>query len=206
MEKLTVQASPHINDPDSMPRIMWHVVLALVPAFVGSLYFFGFYAGLVTVTSVAACVLCEYIIQKVRGIPITIDDGSAVITGILLAFVLPPNVPLWIPVIGAVIAIGLAKHLFGGLGGNIWNPALVGRAVLQLSFPTTINSAKWPILKAANDGAIQLSHVASNICSQSVDVVTKATALTMAPAEGIQQGYNPASFGTWMGNVPGCIG
>ncbi len=141
--RLIVSPSPHIHGGDSISKNMYGVLIALVPAFLVSLYFFGLGALIVTATSVAACVLFEYLIQKflMKKEP-TICDGSAILTGILLAFNLPSNLPIWIIIIGALAAIGIGKMSFGGLGNNIFNPALVGRVFLLISFPAQMTT--WP--------------------------------------------------------------
>jgi len=122
---------------------MYGVLIALVPAFLVSLVFFGLGALIITVVSVLSCVLFEYLIQKyvIKGKP-SISDGSAIITGVLLAFNLPSNLPVWIVIIGAAVAIGIGKMSFGGLGNNIFNPALVGRVFLLISFPAQMTV--WP--------------------------------------------------------------
>jgi len=123
---------------------MYGVLIALVPTFIFSIVFFVLGAILVTLTSVAACLVFEYVIQKylMKQRP-TIWDGSAIITGVLLAFNLPSSLPLWIVVIGALVAIGIGKMSFGGLGNNIFNPALVGRVFLLISFPVQMTT--WPV-------------------------------------------------------------
>ena len=140
---LIVSPSPHIHGGDSISKNMYGVLIALVPAFLVSLYFFGLGALIVTATSVAACVLFEYLIQKflMKKEP-TVCDGSAILTGVLLAFNLPSNLPVWIILIGALAAIGIGKMSFGGLGNNIFNPALVGRVFLLISFPAQMTT--WP--------------------------------------------------------------
>ena len=140
---LIVSPSPHIHGGDSISKNMYGVLIALVPAFLVSLYFFGLGALIVTATSVAACVLFEYLIQKflMKKEP-TVCDGSAILTGVLLAFNLPSNLPVWIILIGALAAIGIGKMSFGGLGNNIFNPALVGRVFLLISFPAQMKT--WP--------------------------------------------------------------
>jgi electron transport complex protein RnfD len=197
-----VKTSPHLNDRDSTARIMWSVVLALVPALIASVYVFGYAALVVTLTCVVSCVACEAVLQKIRGVPVTVNDGSAAVTGMLLAFVLPPAVPMWVCVLGSVISIGLAKQLFGGLGCNIWNPALVGRAVLQISLPTFINAGAWPVLKG--DGGFQLSRVFMDI--HGVDVVTQATPLSVPSMKGAELGYHPLSLKLLFGDHPGSLG
>ena len=142
-QKLIVSPSPHIHSGDSVSRKMYGVLIALIPAFLVSLYFFGIGALIVTLTSVVSCVLFEYLIQKflLKQRP-AVGDGSAILTGVLLAFNLPSNLPVWIIVIGALVAIGIGKMTFGGLGNNIFNPALVGRVFLLISFPVQMTT--WP--------------------------------------------------------------
>lgn len=142
--KLIVSPSPHIHGGDSIGKNMYGVLIALIPAFLVSLYYFGLGALIVTLTSVSACVLFEYLIQKflMKEEP-TLCDGSAILTGVLLAFNLPSNLPAWIILIGALAAIGIGKMSFGGLGNNIFNPALVGRVFLLISFPAQMTT--WPV-------------------------------------------------------------
>ena len=144
MGKLIVSLSPHAHGNDSVERNMYGVIIALMPALLVSFYFFGLGSVVVTATSVAACVLLEwaiskYILKQQRN---TVLDGSAILTGLLLAFNLPSNLPVWIILIGAVFAIGFAKMPFGGLGNNLFNPALVGRAALLVAFPAQMTT--WP--------------------------------------------------------------
>ena len=144
MSNFTISPSPHVHGGDSIEKNMYGVLIALVPTFIFSIVFFGLGAILVTLTSVAACLVFEYVIQKylMKQRP-TIWDGSAIITGVLLAFNLPSSLPLWIVVIGALVAIGIGKMSFGGLGNNIYNPALVGRVFLLISFPVQMTT--WPV-------------------------------------------------------------
>jgi electron transport complex protein RnfD len=135
---LTVTASPHLKGRDSVPTIMWNVVASLVPLIAAGAWFFGVSALLVVAASVAGAVATEHFIGR-RG---TIADGSAAITGILLGLTLPAGMPLWMAAVGGVFAIGIGKLLFGGLGYNIFNPALLGRAFLQAAFPVAITT--WP--------------------------------------------------------------
>ncbi|MBN2088538.1 RnfABCDGE type electron transport complex subunit D [candidate division KSB1 bacterium] len=134
--KFYVSSSPHITAKDSIQKIMFDVVLALVPAMIAAIYFFGYQAGWIILLCVATCVGSEAVIQKLMKKKITIIDGSAIVTGILLAFNLPPEIPWWMPIIGSVFAIIIGKHCFGGLGYNPMNPALLGRAFLLASWPT----------------------------------------------------------------------
>ncbi len=145
MGLLTVSGSPHVHGGLSVKKVMWGVVIAMVPAMLASFYFFGLGAIKVTLVAVLSAVIFEYVIVKfiMKQKP-DLMDGSAVITGILLAFNVPSNLPIWIIVIGSLIAIGVAKMSFGGLGKNPFNPALVGRVFLLISFPVQMTS--WPVV------------------------------------------------------------
>ena len=141
--KLLISPSPHLHNNDSIEKNMYGVLIALIPAFICSVLFFGMGAVIVTLTSVVACLIFEYLIQKflLKCQP-SVFDGSAIITGVLLAFNVPSNLPVWIVIIGALVAIGIGKMSFGGLGRNIFNPALVGRVFLLISFPVQMTT--WP--------------------------------------------------------------
>ncbi len=141
---LIISAPPHIHTQRTVRSCMWHVVAALMPALLCALFYFGIGAAVVIVTSIIGCVITEYLITRfMSGHPTTIANGSAVLTGLLLAFNLPSNLPVWIILIGSVVAIGIGKMAFGGLGCNIFNPALVGRVFLLLSFPAQMTT--WPL-------------------------------------------------------------
>lgn len=155
---LTVSAAPHIRTDESTAKIMWSVNIALAPAALFSVFYFGFLALRTIILSVVVCVFTEYIIQKWQKKVITIADGSAVVTGLLLAMNLPPEVPWYLPIAGGVTAIGLAKHTMGGLGYNIFNPALIGRAVLLASWPTAMTS--WTKMTSAVDGVTSATPLA----------------------------------------------
>lgn len=144
MSKLIVSLSPHAHGTDSVERNMYGVIIALVPALIVSFLYFGLGSAVVCASSVAACVFFEWAITKyiLKKEP-TISDGSAILTGLLLGFNLPSNIPVWIVIIGALVAIGIGKMTFGGLGCNPFNPALVGRCFLLASFPAQMTS--WPI-------------------------------------------------------------
>ena len=144
MSKLIVSLSPHVHGTDSVERNMYGVIIALMPALLVSFYFFGVGSVVVMATSVAACVFLEWAINKymLDNPRNTVMDGSAVLTGLLLGFNLPSNLPIWMILIGAVFAIGFAKMPFGGLGNNLFNPALVGRAALLVAFPAQMTT--WP--------------------------------------------------------------
>jgi len=138
--KLVVSAAPHLHDELSTKSIMWNVVLALLPAWGFSVYYFGIQALLLTMYGVISAVLSEYLIQKFRKIPVTVNDGSAVVAGILVSFNIPVSAPWWIPVVGSIFAMAVGKHVFGGLGYNILNPALLARAFLMASWPTAMTN------------------------------------------------------------------
>ena len=138
----TVSATPHVRDKTNIPTIMYSVIAALMPAFAGAVYFFGYRALMIIALSVVTCVVTEAVIQRLSGRSLTVTDGSAIVTGLLLAFNLPAGVSWWIPVVGSFFAIAVGKLTFGGLGYNPLNPALLGRAFLQISWPVEI-TATW---------------------------------------------------------------
>lgn len=143
-QKMYISTSPHVHGGDTIEKNMYTVILALVPAMIASLAVYGIGSLIVTAVSVLSCLLFEWLITKylLKKECTTICDGSAIITGILLAFNLPSNLPLYVVVVGALVAIGLGKMVFGGLGNNPFNPALVGRVFLLISFPQAMTS--WP--------------------------------------------------------------
>ena len=145
MNKLIVSLSPHVHSGDSISRNMYLVIIALIPALLCSFLAFGIGAVITTAISVASCVFFEWAINKfcMKNKNCTVCDGSAILTGILLAFNLPSNIAPWIIVIGAFFAIGVVKMTFGGLGCNLFNPALAGRAFLLISFPVAMTT--WPV-------------------------------------------------------------
>ncbi len=178
---LTVSGSPHIHGDSSVKKIMYTVVMAMVPAMLVSVYFFGLDALRVLLISSLACLFFEWLIQKylIKG-PITINDGSALVTGILLAFNVPSNLPIWILLVGAFISIGMGKMSFGGLGKNPFNPALVGRVFLLISFPVQMTS--WPAPKLlfgsitspdAMGGATPLGFLKEGLKNQTVPELMK---------------------------------
>jgi len=132
---LHLSVSPHLRDGVTVPKIMRSVVLALLPALMGAVYFFGTRVLWLVLAGVVSAVLTEALCQKIRSRPITVSDGSAVVTGMLLVYCLPPGVPFWMPMVGSAFAIAIGKQAFGGLGHNPFNPALLGRAFLLASWP-----------------------------------------------------------------------
>ncbi|MFW5999058.1 MAG: RnfABCDGE type electron transport complex subunit D [Halanaerobiaceae bacterium] len=148
-EELVVTSSPHVRDDTTVQRIMWSVIIALIPAVTASIYFYSSSAVKIIAVSITAAVLTEYVFRKIRGKEVTIQDGSAVLTGLLLALTLPPTLPLWTVFIGGVVAIGLGKQVFGGLGHNPFNPALVGRAFLLGAYPVLMTTWKVDVASGA---------------------------------------------------------
>lgn len=144
-ELLTVTSSPHVHSPDSVPTAMRDVLIALCPALIAALYFFRLPALMVIVVCVASAYLSELVCLKVMKKGSPTGEGSALVTGLLLAFCVPPTLPLWMAALGSIFCIVIAKHLFGGLGQNIFNPALVGRAFLLASFPVSMTTWSAPL-------------------------------------------------------------
>ena len=173
---LKVSASPFIHGPDSVATIMWNVVGALVPIIAASFWFFGVSALLVIVASCAGALATE----RAFGPGGTLRDGSAVITGILLGLTLPAGIPLWMAVLGGAIAIGVGKLLFGGLGYNIFNPALLGRAFLQAAFPVAITT--WPTV-GGSWWTLKGDNLALPFISANIDAITAPTPLGMMKFE-----------------------
>lgn len=174
--RLIVSLSPHVHSGDNVRKNMYGVCLALVPALLASLYFFGLGAAVVLLASIASCVFFEWVITRyiLGRTGCTVLDGSAILTGILLGFNMPSNLPVWIVVIGALVAIGVGKMTFGGLGQNPFNPALVGRVFLLISFPAQMTT--WPVSGSveyldATTGATPLSIMKSAIQSGDVSVL-----------------------------------
>ena len=184
-----ISSSPHVNSEETIPKIMYGVVLALVPAMLGGLIFFGINAVLLMLTCVAACVLTEYVFQRARKKEITVGDGSAIITGILLALVLPPDFSLLSAILGSVVAMGLGKHVFGGLGYNIFNPALVGRAFLQATYPVDMTTWTDPLSRSFF------------ALSSAPDAVTAATPLAAMKFSGESVAWWKMLFGNTGGSL-----
>ena len=195
---LTVSPSPHNYGKDTIKSLMYGVLIALLPTTAVSLYFFGLGALIVILTSVISAVAFEYLIAKyILKTKASINDGSAVITGLLLAFNLPSNLPVWIVIIGALVAIGIGKMTFGGLGNNPFNPALVGRVFLLISFPVQMTT--WPV------------PIESRM--QYLDAITGATPLGIVK-EGLRNGETsmqlvqkiPDNMQMLIGNMGGSLG
>jgi electron transport complex protein RnfD len=195
---LNISPSPHVHGKETTRKLMLSVVLALMPALFTSVFYFGIGAVIVTATSVISCIVFEYLIQRfLLKKQISITDGSALVTGLLLAFNLPSNIPIFIVIIGSLVAIGIAKMTFGGLGNNPFNPALVGRVFMLISFPVQMTS--WPVPSGLKTGYI--------------DAITGATPLAIIK-EGIKNGESlsqlmekvPTTIQMLLGKMGGSMG
>lgn len=203
-DKLSISLSPHIHGGRSTSRLMWLVVASLVPALLIALWTFGIPALIITFICIGSCLLTEWIItQFVMKRPVTIFDGSAFITGLLLAFNLPSILPWWMAVIGSVMAIGIGKMSFGGLGCNIWNPALVGRVFLLISFPAAMTT--WPT--GVDSGAVMITTTGASMATplESLDAHSGATLLAMLKSNGADA-LDPDYLGMMVGNMNGSLG
>nr|CRH08098.1 Electron transport complex protein rnfD [Candidatus Magnetococcus massalia] len=217
--QLMTSSSPHVHGGDSVSRVMMTVILALLPATLLSVYLFGWPAVLVILLTAGSCVATERLTNHLRGRSTTLGDNSALLTGLLLALTLPPHSPWWICVVGGVFAIGVGKSIYGGIGFNMFNPALISRVFLLISFPVELTT--WPtITPMFTESAYSLSQAISIIFagdygSLSMDAITAATPLgqyrtetglgqTVSQALGGE--YNFSYFGALSGEVGGSVG
>jgi electron transport complex protein RnfD len=196
---LEITTAPFLRTRQTTPRIMGEVFLATVPVTAAATWYFGVAALLVIVSAVAGAVLTEWFFLTERKGLGSLKDGSALLTGILLALILPPSVPLWMAFLGGAVGIGLGKVIWGGLGQNLFNPALVGRAFLQAAFPTVMTTWTAP---GAGFLEIQPSTIAVPLGQAAVDATTTATPLGLAKFEGQITEFLPLLFG----NTGGCLG
>lgn len=181
--RLIASSSPHIRSEETTQKIMLDVIIALLPALIASIFYFGFNSLVLVVASVAAAVVAEIALQKMMKKTVTISDLSAVLTGLLVAFNIPPSAPWWLPVLGSAFAIIIAKQVFGGLGFNFINPALAGRAFLMASWPT---------------------HMMSGWVDPATDAITSATPLAII--KGTAEGQLPSLIDMLLGRIPGVLG
>lgn len=192
---LLVSSSPHAHSGESIPRIMWTVVACLVPASLVGVYFFGLGAVSVMAVCITGCVVCEAAVQKLLKRPVCVTDGSAVVTGLLLAMNLPAGAPWWMALLGAFVAIGVAKMAYGGLGHNIFNPALVARVFLLISFPLQMTT--WPSPRPLFGEKI-------------TDAITGATPLGAVKEQVLQTGtyhlQHASYLDLFVGKMGGCLG
>ncbi|MBM7581733.1 electron transport complex protein RnfD [Caldicoprobacter guelmensis] len=191
MDSLIVSSSPHVYSKDTTVRIMRDVVLALLPAAAVAVYFFGVRAALIMAISVLSAVITEAVVQKLMKKPITVNDWSAAVTGLMLAFNLPPTVPLWLPVVGSIVAIALVKQAFGGLGHNFMNPALAARAILLAAWPVYMTTWAEPIHGIVNSAA---------------DAVSSATPLAILKGLEGTEAQLPPLWAIILGSTKGCLG
>ncbi len=189
MENIIVSSSPHIKDNASTSNIMRDVCIALIPALIASVFYFGVRALYITALCMVFCVGAEFLWQKLLKRPVTISDGTAAVTGMLLAFNLPVSAPWWICLIGSLVAIIIAKQFFGGVGHNFMNPALVGRAFLL---------ASWPVIMTKWTAPFSTGFLIP------ADVVSSATPLAIL--KNPEVGTLPKVWDMFIGNIGGCIG
>lgn len=185
-ERFTISASPHIFDSMNTPKMMYGVSLALIPAVIASIIFFSWKAVTLMVACMSTCVLSEAFFQKLRGKELSVDDGSALLTGLLLAMVVPPDLTTWMAILASIFAIGIGKEIFGGLGSNIFNPALLGRAFLSAAFPASMTVYSAPFSKFGAN----------------IDAITSATPLGLMKFEGAATD----AWSLFIGNVAGSVG
>lgn len=183
-EKLFVSSSPHIRDENTIHRVMLDVIIALLPAMLGALYYFRVNGAKIILLSVLTAVISEAVFQKIRKQPITINDSSAVVTGLLLAFNMPASAPWWLPVLGAIIAIVVVKQFFGGIGHNFMNPALAARIMLMISYTGHMTSWVKP----------------------GMDAISTATPLSFVKGLAEVPSKAPKLFDMLIGNTGGCLG
>ena len=181
--KLIVCVSPHLHNDESVSRIMWMVVVSLIPAGIAGVFIFGLHALGVIILGIVSAVLTEGVLQRLTKRKVTVLDGSAFLTGILLAYNLPPQVPFWLPILGSFFAIAIGKQVFGGLGQNIFNPALAGRVFLMASWPKYMTSFTRPL---------------------NYDAVTAATPLAVIKEGRVLE--NISYLDLFLGKRGGCIG
>lgn len=197
---LQVSSSPHFRDQATTRRLMLDVIIALVPALIAAVYFYGYRALVVTLISVASAILFEYLSRIIMKRNNTIGDLSAVVTGLLLAFNLPPTVPYWLPVIGSLVAIVAVKQMFGGIGQNFVNPAIAGRIILTLSFPAAMTS--WALManRALESGVVR--QLAENVSG--TDLIATPTPLYLLQT--VSSSELPGYLNMFLGFKSGCLG
>ena len=212
MTELLVSVSPHVRHPDSTAKIMWSVVFALLPAAAWGVWVFGYPALVVLAISTGSAILIEAFLEVVFRKPLTIADGSAAVTGLLLGMILPSNAPWFVALVGSAIAVAIAKQAFGGIGYNIWNPALIGRAFVQVAYPAAVSQAAWPKAQVPSIIA-QLFPVKSAFSLSlsgglSFDSLTAASPLSIAALKEafLQSTSMYRLTDLFLGLVPGSIG
>jgi electron transport complex protein RnfD len=193
--EIRIGASPHIHSPDTTERIMWTVSATLLPAMAGAVYFFGIASLLVTSACIAGAMSIELLITRRN----TLRDGSAVLTGLLLGMTLPASFPMWMAFIGGAFAIAVGKLAFGGLGQNIFNPSLIGRAFLQAAFPTAITT--WPKVGQGLQAMYASNFALPFMQGDATHLITSATPLGMMKFEHVQTNTMPLLLGGTAGSL-----
>ncbi len=210
-KRFVVSSSPHILAKESTPKIMYTVIASLIPAGVGAVYFFGIRALWLMLIGIASAVATEYIVGKMMKRPVSITDGSAILTGLLLSYNVSAQVPLWMPAVGAFFGIAIGKMAFGGLGYNPMNPALLGRAFLLASWPThmTIFSDAVPAASTVSGIDVMTSATPLDVLKNSQDVLAHPTEYTPEQfnqaSEALSKLYDSVDK-LFMGQIGGCIG
>lgn len=194
--KLYLSTAPHIRSHESTNVLMRDVIIALLPTTAAGIYLFGLSAAMVIAVSILSCVLFEYLWQRITKQPVRVSDLSAAVTGLILGLNLPPTAAWWMPVVGALFAIVITKQLFGGIGDNFLNPALLARAVLLASWPARMAGNSAYVLPTMWSGADAITS-ATPLAGMSADAVTSATQVT---------GYHATTLELFLGNIPGSIG
>ncbi len=226
----SVSAAPHLHDNINTRSVMWQVAIALLPALIASIYYFGTYALMLTMLAIVAAALTEALIQKLRKVPVMVADGSAVVTGMLMAFNLNAGAPWWLPVAGSVFAVAIGKQVFGGLGHNPMNPALLGRAFLVASWPQyMVGKSLWMKTKFGSINGLN-PEMLDGLSKKTTDFITSATPLEViknlrdsdfvnglaaTPAEAVTVAHDKILFNLtnfdnlrqlFWGNIGGCLG
>jgi len=198
---LLLTTSPFVKDAQDTHWIMWQVNYALVPIVLAAIWFYGLSAILVLAAGVLGAAVMEWLVLwKSANAPGSLKDGSAILTGLLLALTLPPGIPLWMAFAGGAISIGLGKAVFGGIGGNMFNPALVGRAFLQAAFPVSMTT--WPVVSAADRfTSIPSTLFTPPMLSPHLDGVSSATPLAKFYFDGAEAGFKDLLMGSTTGSL-----
>lgn len=198
MKQFIISGSPHVHQNLTVPKLMYGVVLAMIPAMIVSFYMFGLGAARVFLITILSCLFFEYVIQRylIKG-PITINDGSALVTAVLLAFNVPSSIPWWMLVVGSLVAVGMGKMSFGGLGKNPFNPALVGRVFMLISFPVAMTTWPKPIVSRSYFSF-------SGLDDKVLDTITGPTPLGVLQEQGAQA--VSTNMNLLMGQMGGSLG
>jgi electron transport complex protein RnfD len=200
---LDIASSPHLNSGASVEAIMRQVIYALLPIVAFAVYSYGLAAVAILTASIASCLLTEYVLCRINDLPATLNDGSALITGIIYGLILPPALPLWMVIVGGIVCIALGKFLFGGLGANGFNPALVGRAFLQAAFPASMTTW-WPAFSAERFSSMPASLLTTPFMSPHYvsDSISSATPLSAFKFGGVLTN----NFNLFLGLTQGSLG